>query len=336
MNGSVNFHNPPLTTNYEGKIRKVGFELEFSGLSLPAAAGIIAHIFGGRVEFVSNFLYLIKETKFGDFTVELDAEVLKEERYKDYLKKIGIDVDRLRISEEVETFISRLAAAVVPHEIILPPIPLMKIPMVETLKNALREAKAQGTKVSLVYAFSLQINPEIPSGSPGNLINYIKSFLLLFHWIYKQSKIDFSRRIAPFITNYPPSYYLLALNPEYCPDLPVLIDDYLAHNPTRNRPLDLLPLFTWLDKDRVWRYPVEKELIKPRPTFHYRLPNSLIDEKEWTVAQEWNLWVEVEKLAFIPEKIRRMSEDFLDTVGFPMSMYISEWTEKVEYWLKKT
>lgn len=322
--------------NYEGKIRKIGFELEFSGLSLSAAAEIIAHIFGGRVEAESNFLYLVKETKFGDVTVELDSAVLKEERYKNYLKKIGVDVDRLQIGEEVETFISKIAATVVPHEIILPPIPLTEISVVEMLKEALRRAKARGTKASLVYAFSLQINPEIPAGSPDNLIHYIRSFILLFSWIYKQSSIDFSRKLSPFINDYPPSYYLLVLDPEYCPDLSMLIDDYLAHNPTRNRPLDLLPLFTWFDKDRVWKYPVEKELIKARPAFHYRLPNSLIDDENWTIAQEWNLWVTVEKLAFMPDKIRQMSEDFLNTVRFPMNLHISEWTEKVERWVKET
>ena len=37
------------------------------------------------------------------------------------------------------------------------------------------------------------------------------------------------------------------LDAGYGPDLGALIDDYLAANPTRNRALDLLPLFAELD-----------------------------------------------------------------------------------------
>ena len=333
MQGSATFQYPPLKENDAGEIRKIGFEMEFSGISLPEAAGIVADIFGGTVECENRFLYFVKGARFGDFRVELDATVLKDDRYKEYLKIIGVDLDRLQIGEEIDSLISRMAATVVPHEIVLPPIPLPDIPTVELLKNSMRKARALGTNASVIYAFSLQINPEIPSAQPSVLVNYIKSFLLLYHWIHKKCEIDFSRRIAPFIKDYPLSYYRLVLDTEYAPDLPVLIEDYLVHNPTRNRPLDLLPLFAWLAKDQVWRHPVEKELIKSRPAFHYRLPNSLIDENKWTVAEEWNLWVEVEKLAVNAEKIRQMSEDFSGTVGFPKSLNISAWTEKVDHWL---
>ncbi|OBX33760.1 putative amidoligase enzyme [Halomonas elongata] len=39
------------------------------------------------------------------------------------------------------------------------------------------------------------------------------------------------------------------LDPDYQPDLRTLIDDYLEYNPTRNRELDLLPLFAYLDPE---------------------------------------------------------------------------------------
>jgi hypothetical protein len=73
--------------------------------------------------------------------------------------------------------------------------------------------------------------------------------------------------------------------------------DYLERNPTRNRPLDWLPLFAHLNKDLVFEYPVEKDLIKPRPTLHYRLPSSLIDDPSWSIATEWNKWVIIDDLA---------------------------------------
>ena len=31
------------------------------------------------------------------------------------------------------------------------------------------------------------------------------------------------------------------------------------------------------------RPPIEGQKVKPRPTFHYRLPNSMIDEPEWVI-----------------------------------------------------
>ena len=108
--------------------------------------------------------------------------------------------------------------------------------------------------------------------------------------------------------SYPEDYVAHVLAADYRPDLETLIDDFLEFTPTRNRPLDLLPLFAHIDEDRVMAAPVEKELIKPRPAFHYRLPNCLVDEPDWSLAVPWNDWVEVERLAADAkalEKLRR-------------------------------
>lgn len=55
------------------------------------------------------------------------------------------------------------------------------------------------------------------------------------------------------------------------------IDDYL----------DLLPLFAWIDIDHVMRL-MEGEKATARPTYHYRLPNSRVDEVEWKTSEAWN------------------------------------------------
>ena len=66
---------------------------------------------------------------------------------------------------------------------------------------------------------------------------------------------------------------------------------------TRDRELDLLPLFAHLVPDQVYAT-VSETLVKPRPTFHYRLPNSRVDDAAWGgVIEEWNRWVAVERLA---------------------------------------
>jgi hypothetical protein len=86
----------------------------------------------------------------------------------------------------------------------------------------------------------------------------------------------------------------------------MLIDDYLDASPSRNRELDMLPLFAHLDHDRVRaRLPYEK--ISARPTFHYRLPDSRVDDPAWTIAADWNRWVEVERLACDPARLVRLA-----------------------------
>ena len=81
------------------------------------------------------------------------------------------------------------------------------------------------------------------------------------------------------------------------PSLEELIDDYLEFNPTRNRSLDMLPLFQYLDKERIDAV-IDDERVKPRPTFHYRLPNCDIDDPGWNLDNSLDTWLQVEQLAF--------------------------------------
>jgi Putative amidoligase enzyme len=63
---------------------------------------------------------------------------------------------------------------------------------------------------------------------------------------------------------------------------PQLFEHYLEHNPTRNRPLDLLPLFVHLHGPGLLKRVEDAPLVKPRPTFHYRLPNCELTNPGWT------------------------------------------------------
>jgi hypothetical protein len=124
-------------------------------------------------------------------------------------------------------------------------------------------------------------------------------------------KVDLARSISPYINPFPDEYVRLILRSDYPADAGRLIDDYLAYNPTRNRPLDMLPVLCHLDEPRVTSRVEEQHLVKARPAFHYRLPNCLVDEPDWTLAREWNTWVEVERLAEDPEALMRMSREYL-------------------------
>lgn len=110
--------------------------------------------------------------------------------------------------------------------------------------------------------------------------------------------------------------------------------DYLAHNPTRNRPLDMLPLLAHLDSRRVLHAAEDKHLVKARPAFHYRLPNCMIDEPAWTLAQEWNRWVAVERLAADPEKLASMSRDYLRLEGESFKPFIDKWPDALARYLE--
>jgi hypothetical protein len=117
--------------------------------------------------------------------------------------------------------------------------------------------------------------------------------------------VDPVRHALRFASPYPAGYCRLLLDPAYAPDLPQLIDDYLRYNPTRNRGLDLLPLFAQLDPARVRRV-MDDPRIKPRPTFHFRLPNSRVGDPSWSITGEWRVWLEVERLASDPQRLAEL------------------------------
>ena len=98
-------------------------------------------------------------------------------------------------------------------------------------------------------------------------------------------------------------------------------------------PLDLLPLFADIDKELIFSYPVETDLVKARPTFHYRLPNSMVDDPGWNIAADWNKWVEVERLAGDEARLSRMTDDFFATRGGNLLFVRSKWAAKTRDWL---
>lgn len=327
----MTFKLPPKLKNEEDEKRKAGFEFEFGGIELNDAAQIVERVFGGcRVE-ESRFLQKVKDTQVGDFKIEIDVSLLKNKEYETVLEKLGINIDELVDRKDLEDFLAKAASTIIPYEIAAPPIEVDALRIMEELREGLLKKKAQGTKSSLIYAFGLHINPETPSTDINYVLNALRAFFLLYDWIFVESKIDFSRRMTPFINEFPDEYILLVLDPTYTPDMKRLITDYIEYNPTRNRPLDMLPLLSHIDQTLPER--LVDELVSPRPAFHYRLPNCLIDDPAWRVATEWNYWVEVEKLAEDKEKIRKMSELFLEKKRSTFISFRDKWHNEVKEWI---
>lgn len=322
---------PPLTHTQEGQERRVGVELEMAGLDPLAMVSCIRSVFGGEWQRSSRFEFQVDGTTLGTFGVELDAS---------YLKSIGYRLEQRHqgepefFLEDVATDILTLAAEqVVPWEITTPPIPLSRLHELETLIDALRSAGALGTRSSLVYAFGVHLNPELPRLDADTLLHYLRAFLCLFEWISADDDTDLTRRLTSYINHFNKPYILDVLDMAYRPDLPRLMLDYLQANPTRNRTLDLLPLFAWLDQDFVRRH-IEDPRVKGRPTLHYRLPNCDIDNPGWNLWQPWREWLQVEYLACQPDKLAAMCSAYREHLDSLLSGLDNSWLKNIDHWLE--
>ncbi|MEX1197136.1 MAG: amidoligase family protein [Pseudohongiellaceae bacterium] len=283
---------PPQLYTTEGEERRVGVELEMHGLELDQLARVAARKLDLRVVDAGRYERLLCGDAAGDWEVELDFALLKRMGREDR-EPSSLLTD---LGETAETLLAMGAEPLVPVELVSPPLPLHRLPEIESLIEHLREAGALGTSSRLRYAFGMQFNPEVPDTAPETLRDYLRAFLCLHDWLDERAEINFTRRLTSYIDAFPRHYALKVLASTYAPDITGLIRDYLIDNPTRNRALDLLPLFAWLDGNLVARY-VQDERVKPRPTFHYRLPNCEIDRPGWGLKQAWHDWLEVEKLA---------------------------------------
>ncbi|MBM9536071.1 amidoligase family protein [Desulfobulbus alkaliphilus] len=316
-----------------GDIRHVGIELEMAGLDLMDMAKAVAVVFGGQVTSKNSFEIEVTNSRYGTFHIELDASLLKDHAYLDYLAKIGIEPQDLEEQKDIESTLSRLARSVVPSEVVAPPIPVTALAEMDTLRQRLHQAGAKGTRAALIYAFGAQFNIETASASASYFRDILRAYVLLHDRLSERGTVDIARKVAPYIRAFPGEYIRLILSENYAPSLTDLIGDYLLHNPTRNRPLDMLPLFAHLAHDQVMAAPVETHLIKPRPTFHYRLPNCQIDEPDWSLDQPWNDWVMVEKLAADTKRLAQHCHTYLEQPGEIVAGMVDEWMNNLGKWL---
>lgn len=322
---------PPWTTNPEGRERRVGVELEMNGLTLDNLARLVAQHLGAAIEDKGRYERALTGDPAGDWGVELDFDLLKrmgrEER--DTASFAG------EVEQSAEEALKWLAEHLVPLELVSPPLPLSRLHEVETLIELLRDAGARGTSHRLLNAFGMQFNPEIPDTAPSVLTAYLKAFLCFYDWLYERASINVSRRVTTYIDPFPGDYVRKVVNPDYWPDQDTLIDDYLTDNPTRNRALDCLPLFMHLDESRV-RRATDDPLIKPRPTFHYRLPDCEIDLPAWGMHLAWNDWVAVEALAADSARLADCCRAYSRFLENPLRRWLGNWQKMLESrWLDR-
>ncbi|MBB3185272.1 hypothetical protein FHR95_002853 [Halomonas fontilapidosi] len=305
--------SPPEPRNADGKTRRVGVEIEFAGLPPRKTAELVGELFGGTIEVLSPHRLRVAGTRWGEFGIELDTQYAHpDEAVVDAEAAGDSEWARMRLDFHTRTreLIGDVVTGLVPTEIVCPPVPWDELEELDALFEALRYQGAKGTDASLLYGFGLHLNPEVPSLEAESLLAYLRAYLLSAAWLREQIHVDITREVLPHANPFPRAYALKILDPDYAPDLDTLIDDYLADNPTRNRELDMFPLFAYLRPDHPHEL-LRTKLVKPRPTFHYRLPNAQLSEPGWGAVAEWNRWLEVERLATTPDTLAERSEQFL-------------------------
>jgi hypothetical protein len=306
----IGFDRPPLTTNEAGEPRTVGIEIEFAGISAEEAAKALCRRFGGGVNQKDPHAYLVKGSSLGDLSVELDSRYAHPDKFRaGGLKTVGA---------RVASWLGSAASLVVPSEFVSAPLPIEKLPEIDRAAAALREAGARGTQDGAFYAFGLHFNPETPRRDAETITAIVKAFVLLNGWLRRQVAPDTTRHLLGFADPFPPDYVRRLAEPDYWPDLPAFVGDYLAANPTRNRDLDMLPLLVHLDEERV-RARLPNEKINKRPTFHYRLPDARVSDPGWSIAPDWNRWVAVERLAADRDRLEALGRAYLAFAGEPKS-----------------
>lgn len=296
MHDALDFGEAPRMRRHDGAVRRAGLEIELAGAKPDAVADIVARLFDGRAHRENPHVWSIEGTRFGRFRVELDARFLTERAYIPIFERAGIEAGS-PVSSALEEIVSGIAHLVVPCEIVCPPIPFDRLHELTALEEMLRWAGAEGSDASVLNALGLQINVELEDENATTILAYLRAFIERYRWLLDEIDPGLTRRMTSYASPFPREYESLVLDPSYGPSLDRFIDDYLDANPTRNRALDLLPMFAHLDEGRVLARAEEPLLIKPRPALHYRLPSCRLDDRSWSIALEWNRWLQVERRA---------------------------------------
>ena len=320
---------PPRDYNFEGNRRRVGVEIEFAAVSPSRVATRVAKLYGGTAEQEDPHRFHIRGTRLWNFLVELDTQYAHRAPGEVGPSASGLQGLMETFSNAMRELYGDLGSLVIPYEVVCPPIDVEQLPELEALLLALREEGAQGTRDNLLHAFGVQFNPDIATRDPQWILAVLKAEILLSEWLRSIISVDMARRILAFADPFPKAYIHIILKDEYWPDIDQLIEDYLIYNPTRNRELDMLPLFLWLDADRV-RRKIPDKLVKPRPTFHYRLPDANIRESRWSLTLEWNRWCVVERLAEDREILAEMGKSYLEN---DLSILSEDWALRCTEWL---
>lgn len=287
-----NFAPLPRPSDAKGARRRVGIELEFGGLDEHAAGDCVRDCLGGTLEKLSAHEWQLHDTAIGSVEVYLDTAF--RDRTGSGIGRLGLDLGRL----------------VIPVEIVTAPLTPDKLPLIDDLRAALRALGATGTRDGMFLGYGVHFNPAIAGETVHDILPVVRAYALIEDWLRYADPISPTRRLLPFAAPYPRRFVddLARDAPNWSLDAFWCI--YLHYNTTRNRGLDLLPIIGHLNPGRIACLRDRTGKVKPRPAFHYRLPDSRVDEAAWSLAYEWNRWVTVERLAEDTQLCARLAMDW--------------------------
>ncbi len=267
-------------------MQRIGVEIEFAGVTAEMAASIVAENVNGEMTALGAHHFKVEADDWGKFTIKLDTRFAEHDK---------TDLPGHPSHETVDSILD-LTTPIIPIEIVTPPIPADSLGRLDQLLNILKQAGARGTDDSLAWAFGVHFNPELQDIDETKIRTVLQAFSLGQAWIYDAVGIDLTRRLLAFAKPYPEPYVRIVTASNYSPQTPQLIDEYLVHNASRDRALDMLPLFAHLDRNKIVAA-LPNEPVSARPTLHYRLANSKIDAPDWTLQLEWQRWQRLASLA---------------------------------------
>ncbi|MDX1757595.1 MAG: amidoligase family protein [Marinobacter sp.] len=328
MNSPRICHLPDICFTREQTERRVGIEIEISGLGYQQLVQLVAQLLGGTAVQTSRYVSRV-ETEYGSFAIELDSDPIKDLDLQDDDLPEAIR----ELGEQAMHLIDAAAEKIVPLEIVTPPIRFTDLERIEFLCNQLREAGALGSREAIYYAFGLQLNPELPDLRTATLLRYLRAFACLYDWLKTRHQLDISRKLTSYIEPWDNLFVDRLIEPDYAPTLSELMVDYLRDNPTRNRALDLLPLFAHLNPNLVADYTSDHR-IKARPTLHYRLPDCDIDNPQWHFSTVWNDWVVLEQLAHNAGDLAELMTAFRNSRKLSLRNLTQSWPDTCQLWLQ--
>jgi len=285
----------PQPLNAKGDPRLVGVEIELGGLPEAEVARLCAEAVGGTIKQVDSHIWHVEDSRIGRLEVYLDIFLRKAQKSK--LRDLALDLGR----------------EVVPVEIVSEPLDLEGLAQLDALREVLRDAGALGSGAGWFFGFGLHLNIEIASEGDADIVRSLLAYALIEDWLRTDDPIDESRRLLPFTDPYPTDFVRALIEAGPGATREHVTGLYLEHTPSRNRGLDMLPVFAQFEPDRIAAAISDK--TSARPTFHFRLPDCRIDEAGWSIADEWRRWLTVERVAADAALLDRLARAWEDDHG---------------------
>ena len=287
----------PTRTNADGAARRTGVEIEFANLTEAEAARVLADSLDGTARQGGDHDWRVEGSAIGDVQVYLDTALRREGGSA--LREAGL----------------KLSRDIVPVELVSEPLDHDGLVRLDAARAALREAGAEGSRAGLAYGFGVHLNVEVTGLDARGVTRPLLAYALIEDWMRRTQPIDAARRVLPFTAPYPTDLAraLAEAGPDAAPE--TVMRHYLDIAPDRNHGLDMLPLFACIDEEAVTRATAHDKAAKARPTFHFRLPDCRIDEADWSLADPWDRWLMVERIAENADLLERLRREWLDDHG---------------------